>query len=54
MQDRTLRTLIGVGEQKDGLYWYCGICKAYACHVKMENQLALWHQRLGHLSFKIV
>ena len=43
MQDRTSRTLIGAGEQKDGLYWYHEVCKAQACHVRMENQLALWH-----------
>jgi len=50
ISDRTSMTLIGAGEQKDGLYWYCGVHKAQACHVKMENQLALWHHRL----FKIV
>ena len=54
MQDCTSRTLIGAGERKDGLYWYRGVRKAQACHVRMENQLALWHQRLGHSSFKIV
>jgi len=54
MQDRTSRTLIGAGEWKDELYWYRGVRKAQACHVKMENQLKLWHQRLGHASFKIV
>ena len=54
IQDRTSRTLIGAGERKDGLYWYRGVRKTQACHVKMENQLALWHQRLGHPSFKIV
>ncbi|XP_068483289.1 uncharacterized protein [Phaseolus vulgaris] len=52
--DRTSRTLIGAGERKDGLYWYRGVRKTQACHVKMENQLALWHQRLGHPSFQIV
>ncbi|XP_068466252.1 uncharacterized protein [Phaseolus vulgaris] len=52
--DCTSRTLIGAGERKDGLYWYRGVRKTQACHVKMENQLALWHQRLGHPSFKIV
>jgi len=46
--------LIGAGERKDRLYWYRGVHKAQACHVRMENQLALWHQRLGHPSFKIV
>ncbi|XP_072066989.1 uncharacterized protein [Arachis hypogaea] len=54
IQDRTSRTLIGVGEQKDELYWYRGAHKIQACHAKTENQLVLWHKRLGYPSFKIV
>ncbi|XP_072076847.1 uncharacterized protein [Arachis hypogaea] len=54
LYDRTSRMLIGAGERKDGLYWYRGAHKIQACHTRTENQLALWHKRLGHLSFQIV
>ncbi|XP_072054469.1 uncharacterized protein [Arachis hypogaea] len=53
-QDCTSRKMIGAGERKDGLYWYRGVHKAQASHVKAENKLTPWHKKLGHLSFKIV
>ena len=53
MQDLTSRMLIGVGERKDGLYIYRGV-SGKACHTNANNQLELWHKRLGHPSYKIV
>ena len=41
MQDRISRTLIGVGERKDGLYWYRGVHKSTAHHVGIKSQLEL-------------
>ena len=54
MQDRTSRMLIGAGERKNGLYLYHGIRSAQAYQSSTENQLDLWHKRMGHPSFKVI
>lgn len=43
-----------MGEQKDGLYFYRGVHKIQACQSKVENQLNLWHRRMGHTSFRVI
>ncbi|MCI02916.1 hypothetical protein A2U01_0023950, partial [Trifolium medium] len=53
MQDLTSRMLIGAGERKDGLYYFCGLRMVKACKIDGVNQVELWHKRLGHPSFKI-
>ncbi|KAI4347891.1 hypothetical protein L6164_008667 [Bauhinia variegata] len=53
MQDRTSRMLIGAGKRRDGLYYFRGERVVKACKTSGENQLSLWHKRLGHPSYKI-
>ncbi|KAK9190783.1 hypothetical protein WN943_019393 [Citrus x changshan-huyou] len=52
--DRTMRTLIGVGEQEDGVYIFWSPASAKACRVSAEGNYYLWHRRLGHASNKII
>ena len=54
IQDRTMRTLIGVGEQEDGVYIFRSPASAKACRVSAEGNYYLWHRRLGHASNKII
>ncbi|WVZ19190.1 hypothetical protein V8G54_006512 [Vigna mungo] len=46
MQDHILRTLIGAGERKNGLYWFRGI--------NTESQLKIWHKRMDILPTKLL
>ena len=54
MQDRTLKTLIGAGERKDGLYLYHGVQNSKAYHTSTKYDLDILHKRMGHPSFKVV
>ncbi|KAK9178380.1 hypothetical protein WN943_027570 [Citrus x changshan-huyou] len=49
-----MRTLIGVGEQEDGVYIFRSPASAKACRVSAEGNYYLWHRRLGHASNKII
>ncbi|KAJ1378331.1 Retrotransposon gag domain [Sesbania bispinosa] len=51
--DRTSRTLIGLGERIDGLYYFRGIRHEKAFKVDGVMSLDLWHRRMGHPSLKI-
>jgi len=53
IHDRTLRTLIGVGEQRDGLYYFIGIWHDKAFKVWNIYVLDLWHKRIGYPSMKV-
>ena len=53
IQDRTSRTLIGLGERIDGLYYFRGIRHEKAFKVDAMMSLDLWHKRMGHPSLKI-
>ncbi|GAA0153888.1 hypothetical protein LIER_12018 [Lithospermum erythrorhizon] len=44
--DRTLRILIGVGEQRGGLYYLRDEPVVHAMAVGGTNQVELWHKRL--------
>nr|KYP43576.1 Retrovirus-related Pol polyprotein from transposon TNT 1-94 [Cajanus cajan] len=54
IQDRTSRMLIGVGEQREGLYYLRRIVTAAAMKAKSETSYDLWHKRLGHASTKAI
>ncbi|GAA0176499.1 hypothetical protein LIER_29479 [Lithospermum erythrorhizon] len=54
IQDCRSRTLIGVGECRDGLYYFRNLPGLQALHVIQSASLELWHRRLGHPSAKIV
>ena len=49
-----MRTLIGVGEQEDGVYIFRSPASAKACRVSIKGNYYLWHRRLGHTSNKII
>ncbi|KAL2941869.1 Retrovirus-related Pol polyprotein from transposon TNT 1-94 [Bienertia sinuspersici] len=52
IQDRNTRTLIGVGEQWDGLYYFHGVLRIQALTINGVVSPELWHKRLGHPSNK--
>ncbi|XP_074300523.1 uncharacterized protein LOC141631800 [Silene latifolia] len=53
--DRSLRTTIGAGELRDGLYWICAGTRTVAVNsVTQQGTFDLWHRRLGHPSDKVV
>ncbi|KAJ3708504.1 hypothetical protein LUZ61_012209 [Rhynchospora tenuis] len=53
VQDHSTRTLIGVGEQKDGVYYYHRGASGRVFHVSRKGPYDLWHQRMGHPSKQI-
>ncbi|KAJ8645102.1 hypothetical protein MRB53_006850 [Persea americana] len=53
-QDRTSRMLIGVGEQREGLYFLKGVATVRVYKTTGIASLELWHRRMGHPSSRIV
>ncbi|KAJ0078424.1 hypothetical protein Patl1_37243 [Pistacia atlantica] len=52
LQDLATRKLIGMGELRDGLYYFRAIKIPIATtNITHDSKLNLWHQRLGHLPF---
>ncbi|CAM8925879.1 unnamed protein product [Rhodiola kirilowii] len=55
IQDRNTRTVIGVGEQRGGVYWLRNFQSASGyCSASSVNSASLWHQRLGHPSSSVL
>ena len=54
LQDRFTRTLIGAGEERDGIYVYRDVTIARGLRVKAAEDKTLWHRRLGHPSFGVL
>ena len=54
IQDLHLRTLIGVGERIDGLYYFHEFPSIGALNIDGVSSSDLWHQRLGHHSYKVM
>ncbi|KAG7558923.1 Ribonuclease H-like superfamily [Arabidopsis thaliana x Arabidopsis arenosa] len=54
IQDRISKTVIGVGEERNGVYHLQGTVSASANVVKRKSDKALWHMRLGHPSPKVL
>ena len=50
IQDRSSRTLIGAGEQCEGVYFFRAMRIEQANKAKGVDAHDLWHQRLGHPS----
>ena len=47
--------MIGVGEQRNGVYWFCSVVpNTHLCHATEVDSYQVWHQRLGHPSSQIV
>ena len=53
VQDRFTRTLIGAGEERDGVYYLTDVAPVRANRVGTVTDQALWHQRLGHPTFSV-
>ena len=56
LQDRFLRTLIGAGEQREGVYYFTGVkvARVNAASSPKPSPAVLWHRRLGHPSYKVL
>jgi len=54
IQDRTSKMMIGIGEERNGVYHLQGTVSASANVVKKKSDKALWHMRLGHPSPKVL
>ncbi|XP_074297585.1 uncharacterized protein LOC141628326 [Silene latifolia] len=55
IQDRSLKTTIGVGELRDGLYWIRACAPSTDIHqVSALGSRDLWHRRLRHPSDQVV
>ncbi|KAG7546410.1 Integrase catalytic core [Arabidopsis suecica] len=54
IQDRISKTVIGIGEERNGVYHLQGTVQASANAVKRKSDKALWHMRLGHPSSKVL
>ncbi|CAH9124007.1 unnamed protein product, partial [Cuscuta epithymum] len=53
-QDHNLRTLIGVGERRSGVYYFVGTNLIRALSATTLDLYHLWHQRQGHASSKVI
>ncbi|KAK9699375.1 hypothetical protein RND81_08G169900 [Saponaria officinalis] len=53
-QDLSTRTVIGMGDRLDGLYYLRPENNLVANTVDVVSSLTLWHHRLGHTSVKFV
>ncbi|CAL9221071.1 unnamed protein product [Arabidopsis halleri] len=54
VQERISRTVIGAGEQRNGLHFFRGVAVASAVQRMALQPLELWHKRLGHPSSKVL
>ncbi|CAL9235088.1 unnamed protein product, partial [Arabidopsis halleri] len=54
LQDRFTRTLIGAGEERDGVYYFKDVMAARVNKVSASTDQILWHRRLGHPSFSVI
>ncbi|KAL1225966.1 hypothetical protein V5N11_025595 [Cardamine amara subsp. amara] len=51
LHDHFTRTLIGAGEEHEGVYYFTGVLAAHVNKVTKElTSASLWHRRLGHPS----
>ncbi|KAJ4812579.1 Retroelement pol polyprotein-like [Rhynchospora pubera] len=53
IQDRNMRMVTGVGELKDGVYYYHQSTSAQVFHTSGGSTYELWHRRMGHPSTQI-
>jgi len=54
LHDRFSRTLIGSGEERDGVYYLTDVATMKIHTANVSSNQALWHQRLGHPSFSVL
>ena len=53
LQDRFSSTLIGAGEEREGVYYFTGVTVARSSRTGKDktSSSVLWHRRLGHPSY---
>ena len=51
LHDRFSRTLIGAGEEREGVYYFTGVkvAQVNASTSSKPTSAVLWHRRLGHV-----
>lgn len=54
IQDRTSRIVIGLGEQRNGVYHFRAVTFVQACKTSGVDSFTMWHRRLGHAESQIV
>lgn len=56
LQDRFSRTLIGAGEEHEGVYYFTDVTVGRANRTTADqvSTSILWHRRLGHPSYKVL
>lgn len=54
LQDRFSRTMIGTGQERDGVYYFKDVGAARANKVALKCDTTLWHRRLGHPAFSML
>ena len=56
LQDCFTRTLIGAGEEREGVYYFTGVTVARSNRAGKENASSseLWHRRLGHPAHNVL
>ena len=54
IQDLFLRTLIGVSERRDRLYYFHDFSRIVALNIDEVSSSDPWHQRLDHPSSKVM
>ena len=53
LQDRSSKTLIGAGEERDGVYYFKDVSMARVSKAEGKSDQLLWHQRMGHPAFTV-
>jgi hypothetical protein len=51
LQDLKSKKLIGIGELRDGLYYFHGLYLPFVAAATLRSSSNLWHERLGHILF---
>ena len=56
LHDRFSRTLIGAGEEREGVYYFTGVkvARVNAASTSKSSSTVLWHRRLGYPSYKVL
>lgn len=54
LRDQFSKTLIGSGEERDGVYYFTDVVSPKIHSVDVVSDKALWHRRLGHPSFSVL
>ena len=54
IQDQAMKTEIGRGDARDGVYYFQGETNHIAGKVDNSRETKLWHARLGHPSNRIL